>query len=145
VLLWLLREAPQPLYLTQGPPDGRASAFTECPVSCRPVPLTRCSVAELLNSFPQSPNRRTGDLEQTQKYTALLVDAVHDGRLTYEEARRPHPPGTVDATDRPTTAGASPESLGQGLPGRREIDWHALPPVERREMYLLADALGLST
>jgi DNA polymerase III epsilon subunit family exonuclease len=144
VLLWLLRNAPRPLYLTQGPPTDKAITVQECLLSCRPVPLTRCSVAELLDSFPQSPKPRTGDAVQVKKYTALLTEAVHDGRLTYEEA---------DALTRQARltrlTGTQLRELHQKAweathLGTEDVDWIALAPVERREMYLLADALGLS-
>lgn len=55
VLLWLLRNAPKSLYLPQGQSAATGRTSEHCPVSSRPVPLTRCSVAELLDSFPQSP------------------------------------------------------------------------------------------
>jgi DNA polymerase III epsilon subunit-like protein len=143
VLLWLLRNAPQPLYLTQGPQMVAATTFQQCPISCRPVPLTRCSMSELLDSFPQSPKPRTGDPTQVEKYAALLTDAVDDGRLTYEEA---------DALTRQARltrlGGLQLRQLHQNAwettyPDTKDADWATLAPVQRREMYLLADALGL--
>jgi DNA polymerase III epsilon subunit-like protein len=83
VLLWLLRNSPTPLYLTQSPPAAVPASCQQCPINCRPVPLTRSSVAELLDSFPQSPKPRTGDPAEIGRYQALLADAVEDGRLTY--------------------------------------------------------------
>ncbi|KWX68525.1 hypothetical protein ASJ79_17435 [Mycobacterium sp. NAZ190054] len=144
VLLWLLTNAPTPLYLTAGPLTPQATTFTECPISCRPVPLSRGSVAELLNSFPQSPHPRSGDPAQAQQYVALLTDAVEDGRLTYDEA---------DALTRQARAtrltGSQLKTLhhtawNETYPDSKAHDWHLLSPVQRREMYLLADALGLS-
>jgi acetyl esterase/lipase len=57
VLLWMLRTAPQPMHLTLGaiPVPATAVAVQPCAISCRPMPMTRASVAALLESFPQSP------------------------------------------------------------------------------------------
>jgi DNA polymerase III epsilon subunit family exonuclease len=72
VLLWLLRKCPLPLYLTEPPPKA-AGALTldTCPISCRPVPLMRASVAELLASFPQSPTPRKGNPAAIARYKSL--------------------------------------------------------------------------
>lgn len=87
VLLWLLRNAPSPLYLTQGPPAAEPGPDYECQISCRPVPLTGASVAELLTAFPQSARARKGDPDEVETYLALLAESVEDGLLTYEEAQ----------------------------------------------------------
>jgi DNA polymerase III epsilon subunit family exonuclease len=144
VLLWLLRNAPRPLYLTQGPPTDKAMSVPECPLSCRPVPLTRCSVAELLDSFPQSPKPRTGDPVQVKKYMALLTDAVHDGRLTYEEASALTRQARQTRLTGPQLRELHQNAWETTYFDTKDADWTALAPVERREMYLLADALGLS-
>jgi DNA polymerase III epsilon subunit-like protein len=144
VLLWLLRNAPRPLYLTQGPPTDEAMTVQECPLSCRPVPLARCSVAELLDSFPQSPKPRTGDAVQVKKYMALLTEAVHDGRLTYEEADALTRQARLTRLTGPQLRELHQKAWEATYPDTKDADWTALAPVERREMYLLADALGLS-
>lgn len=143
VLLWLLRSAPQPLHLTHAPPLGDERPFSECPVSCRPVPLTRCSVAELLDSFPQSPKQRAGDPVQSERYVALLADAVDDGRLTYAEADALTQQARRTRLTGPQLRGLHQKAWDATYPDAHNTDWRALAPVERREMYLLADALGL--
>ena len=81
---------------------------------------------------------------QVEKYTALLTEAVDDGRLTYEEA---------DALTRQARltrlTGSQLRELRQNAweatySETKDADWTASAPVQRREMYLLADALGLS-
>lgn len=144
VMLWLLRNAPTPLYLTQGPSTNRVIAAQECPISCRPVPPTRCSVAELLQSFPQSPTPRTGDAVQVKKYMALLTEAVHDGRLTYAEADALTRQARLTRLTGPQLRRLHQKAWEATFLDAKDADWTALAPVERREMYLLADALGLS-
>ncbi len=143
VLLWLLHSAPQPLYLTQAPPRADVPVYSECPVSCRPVPLARSSVAELLDSFPQSPHPRTGDAAQVARYTALLDDAVEDGRLTYEEAEALTHQARLTRLTGTQLRQLHQKAWEATYPDTKDADWHALAPVQRREMYLLADALGL--
>jgi DNA polymerase III epsilon subunit-like protein len=143
VLLWLLRTTPTPLHLSRTLPATQPSAYEACPISCRPVPLTRASIASLLDSFPQSPNNRDGDAVETEKYLGLLAEAVEDGRLTYEEA---------DALTRQARRTRLTGSQLRRLHRRawdeafldvKNMDWASLEPVRRREMYLLAEALGL--
>lgn len=144
VLLWLLRNAPQPLYLTQSPPTESAPRIRECPISCRPVPLARYSVAALLDSFPQSPKLRTGDILQIEKYKTLLTDAVHDGRLTYEEADALTRQARLTRLTGPQLRQIHQKAWDATYPNTKAANWAALAPVQRREMYLLADALGLT-
>jgi DNA polymerase III epsilon subunit-like protein len=144
VFLWLLRTSPAPLYLTQRPPAVVPSSFQQCPISCRPVPVTRSSVAALLDSFPQSSKPRAGDPAEIEKYHALLAEAVEDGRLTYEEA------SALTAQARLTRlTGTQLRELHQqawdaAFPDEKDVDWASLAPVRRREMFLLADSLGLA-
>jgi len=144
VLLWLLNNSPTPLYLTAGPAAPHATPFTECPISCRPVPLARGSVAELLNSFPQSPHPRTGDPAQARQYVAMLTDAVEDGRLTYEEAEALTRQARATRLTGPQLKTLHHTAWNETYPDGKASDWHLLSPLQRREMYLLADALGLS-
>lgn len=144
VLLWLLNNSPTPLYLTAGPAAPQATPFTECPISCRPVPLARGSVAELLNSFPDSPYPRSGDPAQAQQYVALLTDAVEDGRLTYEEAEALTRQARATRLTGPQLKSLHHTAWNETYPDSKVDDWHRLSPTQRREMYLLADALGLS-
>ena len=89
ILLWLLRTAPQRLYLTAEPPRLSSTPFTggSCLISCRPAPMGSSSIADLIAAFPQSPNPRAGEPDEVEKYLALLAECVEDGRLTYEETR----------------------------------------------------------
>jgi DNA polymerase III subunit epsilon len=146
VLRWMLRTAPQPLHLTYGaipaPPPRRA--LQPCEISCRPMPMTRASVAALLDSFPQSSTSRCGDAAEIGSYRRLLDECVDDGRLTFQEAaalssqaRRTRVTGTqLRALHRDAWL----STFGEDAHG----DWTTLSPVRRREMWLLADALGLS-
>jgi DNA polymerase-3 subunit epsilon len=146
VLLWMLRTAPQPLHLTVGPIPAPTSAKPPqpCDISCRPMPMTQASVAALLKSFPQSSTPRRGDPAEIDRYRALLDDCVDDGRLTFDEAtalsrqaRRTRLTGTQL---RSLHRDAWLSAFGQ----HADDDWTKLDPVLRREMWLLADALGLS-
>lgn len=143
VLLWLLRTSPQRLYLTQAPPAAIPMPIRQCAISCRPVGLSRASVAELLDAFPQSPVARIGDPPAISQYQAVLTDAVEDGRLTYEEA--------AALTDRARLTRLTGTQLRQLHQKAWEAafpehgsDWAALSAMQRKEMYLLADALGLT-
>ncbi|WP_019927615.1 DUF4236 domain-containing protein [Nocardia sp. BMG111209] len=144
VVLWLLRNAPGPLHLTRPLPAASAApVFRQCSISCRPVPLRGTSIAGLLDSFPQSPAPRTGDPAAIEKYRAALSDAVEDGRLTHDEARV--------LTDRARLTGLTGiqlrslnrEAWEAAFPEDRGADRSTLTPARRREMYLLAEALGL--
>jgi DNA polymerase III subunit epsilon len=145
VLLWMMRTAPQPLQLTFAAslvsPSGAEPPL--CAISCRPMPMVGASVAALLASFPQSPTPRTGDPVELERYRALLADCCKDGRLTLDEAtalsvraRRTRVNGTqLRSLHRDAFLSAFGEDA------RR--DWTTLTRARRREMWLLADALGL--
>ncbi|MDB5495958.1 MAG: hypothetical protein JWP86_3295, partial [Phenylobacterium sp.] len=145
VFLWLLRDAPQPLYLTQPPPktSPAPTGFDTCPISCRPMPLLKASVAELLASFPQSDTPRCGDEKAIGRYRELLTDCVEDGRLTMKEA------SALSAQARLTRlTGTQLRQLHQAawtsaFSEEASADWSRLTPLRRREMFLLAEALGL--
>ncbi|WP_157900971.1 3'-5' exonuclease [Mycobacterium terramassiliense] len=145
VLLWLLHRAPSPLYFTQAPRYGAPSPVLDtCQISCRPVPLVRASMAELLASFPQSTRTRRGDPRAIQRYRRLLDDSVHDGRLTMQEAS--------DLTRLAIATGVTGTRLRQihrqawdaTFADEKDGPWAALTPLRRREMYLVAEALGLT-
>lgn len=143
VLLWLLRTSPHRLYLTQAPPAAIPVPMRQCAISCRPVGLSRASVAELLDAFPQSPVIRVGDPLAISQYQAVLADAVEDGRLTYEEAA-----ALTDQARLTRLTGTQLRQLHQkaweaAFPEHRS-DWATLSATHRKEMYLLADALGLT-
>ncbi|WP_079922189.1 exonuclease domain-containing protein [Mycobacterium sp. AT1] len=145
ILLWLLRSSPQPLNFSIAPPTAVATvAPCECKIRCRPVPLAGSSVAELLASFPQSSRNREGDPVEVEKYLALLAESVEDGLLTYEEAS-----SLTDQACRTRLTGNQLRDLHREawdttFRDERDADWTVLSPVRRREMFLLADALGLS-
>lgn len=145
VLLWLLRNAPSALYFTQDPRGGPPSVVSEtCQISCRPVPLTRAWMQDLLASFPQSPRPRRGDPQAVANYKRLLNASVDDGRLTMQEAS--------DLTRLARATGLTGTQLRQlhregwdtAFGNEKDVPWSALTPVRRREMFLLADALGLA-
>lgn len=145
VLLWLLHKAPSPLYLTQAPPGGAPSPVLDtCQIRCRPVPLVRASMADLLASFPQSTRTRKGDAHAIQRYRRLLDVSVQDGRLTMQEAS--------DLTRLAIATGVTGTRLRQihrqawdaTFAAEKDGPWAALTPSRRREMYLLAEALGLT-
>ncbi len=145
ILLWLLANAPAPLHFMQAPPGlvSSADAF-ECKMSCRPVPLMNSSVADLLASFPQSSRTRAGDPVEVEKYLALLAECVEDGRLTFEEAQ-----ALTRQARRTLLTGTQLRDIHRQawdatFPDEKGVDWTDLSPVRRREMYLLANALGLS-
>lgn len=144
ILLWLLRTSPQPMNFTVAPPTSVSDGIPcQCKIRCRPVPLAGASVAELLDSFPQSSRNRDGDPVEVEKYLALLAESVEDGLLTYEEAR-----ALTDQACRTQLTGNQLRDLHRQawdttFFDERDADWTALSPVRRREMYLLADALGL--
>ena len=145
VLLWMLRTAPQPLHLTSGliPVPESGPAPQPCAISCRPMPMTRASVAALLESFPQSSTPRSGDPTEIDRYRALLDECVEDGRLTFEEAT-----ALSNQARRTRLSGTQLRSLHHdawlhAFGGDAHTDWMTLAPVRRREMCLLADALGL--
>ena len=144
VLLWLLNHSPAPLHLTQAPPTADSTTSTvQCQISCRPVPLSNSSVADLLASFPQSTRERNGDPVEVESYLALLAECVEDGRLTFDEAR-----ALSQQARRTRLTGTQLRDLHRQaweatFPNEKDADWTGLAPVRRREMYLLADALGL--
>ncbi|MEH3141160.1 MAG: DUF4236 domain-containing protein [Mycobacterium kyogaense] len=143
VLLWLLRTTPTPLHLTTTLPATKPPPHAPCPISCRPVPLTRASMASLLDSFPQSPNNREGDVVETEKYLSLLAEAVEDGRLTYEEADALTRQARRTRLTGSQLRGLHRQGWDEAFVDVKETNWALLEPVRRREMYLLAEALGL--
>lgn len=146
VLLWLLRHAPSPLYLTELPSKATRfpGAIDTCPISCRPVPLTKASVSELLASFPQSSTPRKGNAQEIQRYKALLDDCVDDGRLTLEEATALTRQARLTQLTGTQLRQLHEDAWNATFSEERDDDWTQLTPVRRREMYLLADGLGLN-
>ena len=143
IFLWLLNNSPSPLHLTLSPPSVVSKSIAvESQISCRPVPLSHSSVADLLASFPQSTRARDGDRVEVEAYLALLAESVEDGRLTFEEAQAL----TLQARRTRLTGTqlrGPPPRMGCQFPDAKDATWAGLSPVRRREMYLLADALGL--
>jgi hypothetical protein len=75
---------------------------------------------------------------------ALLTEAVHDGRLTYEEADALTRQARLTRLTGPQLRELHQKAWEATYPDAKDADWTAFAPVERREMYLLAEALGLS-
>lgn len=144
VLLWMLRTSPTTLRLTKSVPTLVPPAFQPCSISCRPVPLVSASVTELLDSFPQSSTRRAGDPVEIEKYLALLADAVEDGRLTYDEAAALTEQACLTRLTGPQLRELHYAAWQEAFSDVDGREWTSLTPVRRREMYLLADSLGLS-
>lgn len=146
VLLWMLRTSPTALQLTKSlaTPTLAPPAFHPCPISCRPVPLVRASVAELLDSFPQSSMNRAGDPLEIEKYLVLLADAVEDGRLTYEEATALTEQACLTRLNGPQLRELHHRAWQEAFIDAQGQEWASLTPVRRREMYLLAASLGLT-
>jgi DNA polymerase III epsilon subunit-like protein len=144
VMLWLLKSSPKPLHLTTAPIPAAPKTFAPCPISCRPVPMQRASVAELLSSFPRSHTPRTGEPAEISKYKIVLADAVDDGRLTYEEAEALTRQARRTRLTGPQLLDLHQQAWEATYPDEKDADWASLGPVQRREMYLLADALGLT-
>jgi hypothetical protein len=69
---------------------------------------------------------------------------VHDGRLTYEEASALTRQARQTRLTGPQLRELHQNAWEATYFDTKDADWTALAPVERREMYLLADALGLS-
>ena len=96
-------------------------------------------MSALIEAFPQSPNQRAGDPTEVESHLALLSECVEDGRLTYEATR-----ALTEQVQRTRLTGTQIRDLHREawetiFPG----GWAGLSPVERLEVYLLADALGL--
>ena len=77
-------------------------------------------------------------------YKTASADAVEDGRLTYEEADN-----LTRQARRTRLTGTQLRELHVhtwevGFPQEIDADWTTLTPVRRREMYLLAEARGLT-
>ncbi|MFV8054632.1 PolC-type DNA polymerase III [Mycobacterium sp. 48b] len=144
VMLWLLKSSPKPLHLTTAPIPAAPKTFAPCPISCRPVPMQRASVAELLSSFPRSHTLRTGEPAEISKYKIVLADAVDDGRLTYEETEALTRQARRTRLTGPQLLDLHQQAWEATYSDEKDVDWASLAPVQRREMYLLADALGLT-
>ncbi|CCK65285.1 PolC-type DNA polymerase III [Mycobacterium canetti] len=146
VLLWMLRTAPQPLHLTAGAITVPASAPgpEPCTISCRPMPMTRASVAALLDSFPQSSTPRSGDPVEIGRYQILLDECIEDGRLTFEEASALSTQARRTRLNGTQLRSLHREAWQSAFGEDADKDWTKLDPVRRREMWLLADSLGLS-
>ena len=144
ILLWLMYSGPRKLYLTEEPPAPQTPPSTggDCLISCRPAPLGRASMSELIAAFPQSPHPRAGDPDEVENYLALIAECVEDGRLTYEETR-----ALTQQAQRTRMTGTQIRYVHQ-LAWESQFPDHDQPladldPTARRERYLMAEALGL--
>lgn len=145
VLLWLLNYSPSPLYLTEPPPNPvKPIAVDTCPISCRPVPLTRASVAELLTSFPQSPIPWRGDRAAIARYNRLLDESVQDGRLSFDEAAALLKQARLTRVTGTQLRELHRNAWNAEFPEEASAGWTTLTPLRRREMFLLAEGLGLT-
>jgi hypothetical protein len=145
VLLWLLNYSPSPLYLTEPPPNPvKPIAVDTCPISCRPVPLTRASVAELLTPFPQSPIPRRGDRAAIARYSRLLDESVQDGRLSFDEAAALLKQARLTRVTGTQLRELHRNAWNAAFPEEASADWTTLTLSRRREMFLLAEGLDLT-
>lgn len=144
VLLWMMRTAPEPLCLSMSPPPARPPYVGgDCLISCRAAIMSNASMAELINAFPQSPRPRQGDPDEVENYLALLAESIEDGRLTYEETR-----ALTRQVQRTRLTGTQIGYIHQlawesQFPDR-QTPTSELDTSERRERYLMAEALGLT-
>ncbi len=146
VLLWLMRTAPSPLYVT-GDPTSRSAGpqvVVTCPILPRPVPLMKASVAELLASFPQSSTPRAGNPAAIEQYKTLLELSLADGRLTFDEAEALTKQARLTGLTGTQLRALHHEGWLATFPEDAHLDWATISSVRRREMFLLAEALGLS-
>lgn len=146
VLLWLLEQAPAPLHLTGGP-DPAATEPRDVPaglISCRPVPLVKASLTDLLDAFPQSPTPRAGNAIEVQHYQELLTQSVDDARLTFAEAEALTRQARLTRVTGTQLRELHRKAWYDTFAGDATADWAGLPPTRRREMYRLADGLGLT-
>jgi DNA polymerase III subunit epsilon len=104
----------------------------------------RASVAELLASFPQSPTPRRGNPAAIARYRSLLHDCVVDGRLTFEEATSLTKQARLTQLTGTQLRRLHEDAWATAFHEEAESEWWDLTPVRRRELYLLADGLGLS-
>jgi DNA polymerase III epsilon subunit-like protein len=124
VLLRLLRNSPQPLNLTAHPPLVAAATYIgECGNSCRPVPLSRSSVAELLASFPQSTQTRVGNPDEVEDYLALLAESVEDGLLPFEEAQALIPQACRTRLTGSQLRNPRQQAWNNTFPDEKNCDW----------------------
>jgi DNA polymerase III subunit epsilon len=101
-------------------------------------------VSELLASFPQSSTPRKGNAEEIQRYKSLLDDCVDDGRLTLEEATSLTRQARLTQLTGTQLHQLHQDAWNATFSDEHDTDWSQLTPLRRREMYLLADGLGLS-
>jgi len=147
VLLWLMRTAPSPLYV-MGDPSLRSAVpqgVVPCRILPRPVPLMKASVAELLASFPQSSTPRAGNPAAIEQYKRLLELSLADGRLTFDEAEALTKQTRLTGLTGTQLRALHHQGWLAAFPEDAHLDWATISSVRRREMFLLAEALGLST
>ncbi len=143
VFHWLVRTAPTPLYLSLLPRGAPSDVFDICQIKCRPVDLARASMAELLAAYPQSPRHRAGDPFATTTYERLLSGCLLDGLLTMQEVRQLSAAATSTGLTGTQLRELHREAWDATFANERNTALKDLTRSKRREMYLLAEALGL--
>ncbi len=146
VLMWLLQQAPSLLHVTGGPdgPSGATHTSRLAHISCRPVPLLKASMTDLLAAFPQSSTARAGDPLELQHYQQLLTESVEDARLTFDEAEALTRQARLTRVTGTQLRDLHRQAWYDTFQPDTTADWAQLPPTRRREMYRLADGLGLT-
>jgi len=146
VLLWLMRVAPEPLYLTEPPPlaSTAVESLGKCRISYRPVQSYQASLSDLLNSYPQSKTPRKGDDAAIWQYKQLLDRCTEDCRLSLDEVTALREQAHLTRLTGTQLRKLHTDAWRAAFADEADSDWSTLTPLQRREMLLLADALGLT-
>lgn len=143
VFHWLACTAPTPLHLSDHPRGAPSPVFDVCQIKCRPVALVRASMAELLAAYPQSPRRRVGDPVAAAAYKRLINECVRDGLLTMQEARELSLTATSTGLTGTQLRELHRQAWDATFADEKNTPLRDLTRSKRREMFLLAEALGL--
>lgn len=143
VFLWLVHTAPTPLHLSLLPRGAASEVFDVCQIKCRPVELARASMAELLAGYPQSPRARAGDRFATTVYERLLDGSLQDGLLTMQEVRQLSAAATSTGLTGTQLRELHRQAWDATFANDTSTPLRDLTRSKRREMFLLAQALGL--
>jgi DNA polymerase III epsilon subunit-like protein len=143
VFHWLVRTALTPLHLSDRPRGASSRVFDVCQIKCRPVTVVSASMAELLAAYPQSPRHRAGDPDATTAYKRLLDESVRDGLLTMQETRELSAAATSTGLTGTQLRELHRQAWDATFADEKNTPLRDLARSKRREMFLLAEALGL--